>query len=143
MGFEIKNDNTDKILGQLQPAEETALEAVGLAASGDMRLAVTVMTGYLRNSLTYALGGKGAEMNAFRADKPGTDGQIREGSYSGTAEKRSVPTVFVGTNVEYGAYVELGTELTKGKPYMKPTIMKNKRRYQEIFNDQFKNGMDV
>lgn len=44
--------------------------------------------------------------------------------------------VYVGTNVEYAAYVELGTsKMKKPKPYLKPGIMNNKDSYMRIIKD--------
>lgn len=42
--------------------------------------------------------------------------------------------VYVGTNVEYAPYVELGTKRQKAQPYLRPAITNHINEYREIFN---------
>ena len=55
-------DNTDEILKALEEAARRGLEAIGLAAEGHAKKALTdqkaVDTGRLRNSVTYAMAGE-------------------------------------------------------------------------------------
>lgn len=39
----------------------------------------------------------------------------------------------VGSNVEYAPYVELGTRKWKGKPYLRPALLKSKKKIAAIF----------
>lgn len=41
-------------------------------------------------------------------------------------------TVYIGTNVYYGPYVEMGTVRTKAQPFIKPAIVDNKNVYETI-----------
>lgn len=74
------------------------------------------------------------------------------------------PAVYVGTNSEYAAYVELGTgkyaqggrqdpwtyqddegnwhrtEGRKAKPYLKPAVADHAQTYRSIIEDELKNG---
>jgi len=74
------------------------------------------------------------------------------------------PAVYIGTNVEYAAYVELGTgKYTQGgrpdpwvyqddngnwhhthgqraQPYLKPAVADHKQTYRNIIEDELKNG---
>ena len=74
------------------------------------------------------------------------------------------PAVYIGTNSEYGAYVELGTgqyypggrqsswvykdahgnwHRTNGQeaqPYLKPAVANHKQTYRNIIEDELKNG---
>lgn len=76
----------------------------------------------------------------------------------------SEPVVYIGTNSEYGAYVELGTgeyypggrqtpwvykdahgnwHRTSGQeaqPYLKPAVANHKQTYRNIIEDELKNG---
>ena len=76
----------------------------------------------------------------------------------------SEPTVYIGTNVEYAAYVELGTgehypggrptpwvyqdtkgnwHWTKGnpaQPFIKPAVADHGQTYQKIIEDELKDG---
>lgn len=41
-------------------------------------------------------------------------------------------TEYIGTNVEYAPYVELGTSRTRAQPYLKPAVANNVSVYQQI-----------
>lgn len=47
-------------------------------------------------------------------------------------------TVYIGTNVEYAVYVEMGTSRTRSQPYLKPAIQNNVKEYQEIIVNTLK-----
>ena len=42
----------------------------------------------------------------------------------------------ISTNVEYAAYVEMGTSRQAPQPYMRPAIENNMNEYNEIFTEQ-------
>lgn len=42
------------------------------------------------------------------------------------------PAVYVGTNVEYGPYVELGTSKMKARPFLKPAVENYGEQYKDI-----------
>lgn len=46
--------------------------------------------------------------------------------------------VYIGTNVEYAAYVECGTAKMDARPYLKPSIANHAKTYQRIFADELK-----
>lgn len=41
--------------------------------------------------------------------------------------------VYIGTNVEYAPYVELGTSRSKEKPYLRPAAQDHETEYRKIF----------
>lgn len=45
--------------------------------------------------------------------------------------------VYVGTNVEYAPYVELGTSKQKAHPYLKPAVDDHTAEYKEIVKQTF------
>lgn len=49
-------------------------------------------------------------------------------------------TAFIGTNVEYAAYVEYGTSRTKAQPYIKPAVQNHAGEYSKIFQAYLKNA---
>lgn len=112
LSVKIIENNKNEIKDELEVAIERALEAVGLQAENYVKMNVPVDTGLLRNSITHAIAGKHAAVTTYKADTP-KKGQPASGSYSGSApyEKN---TVFIGTNVEYAPYVELGHKLPSG-----------------------------
>ena len=49
---------------------------------------------------------------------------------------QSEKAVYIGTNVEYAAYVELGTVRTKAKPYLKPAVTEHSAVYKRILEEE-------
>lgn len=47
-------------------------------------------------------------------------------------------TAYIGTNVEYAAYVELGTSKTKAQPYLKPAVQNHTQEYKLVFETYLK-----
>ncbi len=114
--FEFE-DYSDEVVSSLDRAVKIALEAVGLAAEGDVKKRVPVDTGLLRNSITHAVSGQPPAIDKYKSNrshadtpatqKAGTAGKPvarKEGSYTGIADDDTfVAKAFVGTNVEYAA----------------------------------------
>lgn len=49
---------------------------------------------------------------------------------------QSEKAVYIGTNVEYAAYVELGTTKTKAKPYLKPAATEHSAVYKRMIEEE-------
>lgn len=49
-------------------------------------------------------------------------------------------TAYIGTNVEYAAYVEYGTVNTPAQPYLKPAITEHHSEYSSIVMKYLKGG---
>lgn len=47
---------------------------------------------------------------------------------------------YVGTNVEYAAYVEMGTSKTKAQPYIQPAVYNHSDEYSRMVEYFLKNG---
>ena len=48
--------------------------------------------------------------------------------------------VYIGTNVEYAGYVELGTAKQPAQPYLKPAVADHAQTYKNIVDDEMKNS---
>lgn len=48
--------------------------------------------------------------------------------------------VYIGTNVEYAPYVELGTSRMKARPFLGPAAENHGQEYKELFEAAMKNG---
>lgn len=48
--------------------------------------------------------------------------------------------VYIGTNVEYAAYVELGTSRHKEQPYLRPAAQNHIGQYRAIIENELRNG---
>ena len=48
--------------------------------------------------------------------------------------------VYIGTNVEYAPYQELGTIHIKAQPFLKPAAADHANEYRKIIENELKNG---
>lgn len=120
-------DHSGEVLEELDEKVLVALEACGLAAEGYAKRLCPWKTGRLRGSITYA---------TQKAHGDGQEpAQPQDYEPQGTPEKG---TVYIGTNVEYGPAVELGTSRQKAQPFLKPAIANNTGKYKQIFEQYLK-----
>ena len=50
------------------------------------------------------------------------------------------PAAYIGTNVEYSIYVELGTIKMDAQPFLKPAVADHANTYRKIIEKELKNG---
>lgn len=103
-------DHSEEFLRELAEKKPIALEKCGLVAEGYAKRLCPVDTGRLRNSITH------------------------------TTRSEPEPVEYIGTNVEYAPYVELGTKRTKAQPYLRPAIADHVDEYKQIIQDELKGG---
>ncbi len=77
--------------------------------------------------------GMTAESNA-KGYCPVDTGRLRN-SISNTHDANSV---YIGTNVEYAAYVELGTRRMGARPYLKPAVENHVSEYKSLAEQALK-----
>lgn len=53
---------------------------------------------------------------------------------------KSERAAYIGTNVEYGPYVELGTSKMKAQPYLKPAVENHQDEYKAIVKKNLQNA---
>lgn len=121
---------------------EKAATKIGLQAERNAVTEITAMkaidTGLLRNSITYAIGGNAPHKGSYH-DNAGK----KSGHYEGTTPKDEDGeiTVYIGTNVEYGPYVEMGYRTSTGKhvagrPFIKNAVMEHVDDYKKICEEE-------
>ena len=121
--IEVKANNSEEIIGYMQEQLETALMTIGAEAEGYAKDDCPVDTGRLRNSINWAT-------NTGSGD--GDDAP------QGTPDKN---TVYIGTNVEYGVYVEYGDMKHEvGKKHFLRDAMANNGDY---FKDLIRAALDT
>lgn len=147
----VTEDNTQQFLDEEELAVLAALEAAGLVAEGYAKRLCAVDTGRLRNSITHAIAGEEPAVKKYAPNqvhavtkvtkKNGTAGQpvkdVSEGEYVGVPPKQK-NTVYIGTNVVYAPYVEVGTSRMKAQPFLKPAIRDHIDEYKQIFERYLK-----
>lgn len=146
MSLEVREDNTGIFIDELQAAILRGLERVGQAAEGYAKDLCPTGTeestgipgyigGTLKNSITYAVSGGPAAISSY-TDEAGN----MKGRYSGNAPDDKDKAVYIGTNVEYAPYVELGTVKQAAQPFLKPAATDYGQTYRNIMEDELRNG---
>lgn len=130
-----------------------ALEVIGLKAETYAKAKCPVDTGLLRNSIAHAVSGNAPKIGGvsavgesaervYKASNPDKDGKIHIGIYSKNKKLPNLKNdirVYIGTNVEYAPYVEMGHidarsgKHIKAQPFIKPALMNHLPEWQEIF----------
>ena len=141
-------DNLDAINAATEQQIKRALIAVGMEAESNAKKEITKAvyntpqspsgykrTGRLRNSITFALAGSQPNISSYKDDNQ------KEYGVSGSAGEAE-HAVYVGTNVEYAQYIELGTSKMKPRSYIKPAVTNSEYvdRYKELVKDALKGG---
>ena len=77
--------------------------------------------------------------------KPHADGTSRPNVDTGNLKnsisnkvKMNEKSVYIGTNIEYAPYVELGTSRAKAYPFIKPAVTEHSATYKRIIEDEMK-----
>lgn len=126
----IVNDNSDEIIRDLENSIPVVLEALGQAAEGFAVMKCPVDTGRLRNSITHA-----TSTYSGKGDYTSKEGTFHDAKAKETPEEN---TVYIGTNVEYAPYVELGTVRTPAQAYLRPAVADHTDVYKQIIKKYLK-----
>ena len=132
-------DNSKQILSALEKGKRNALTAIGATAETHTKENITaddlIDTGRLRNSITYATG----DYSGI-----GTYTDNNKKKYS-DAKARNTPKedeVAIGTNVEYAAYTELGTQHIAAHHYLKRAVTEHKDEYKKLAVEAIKTAIN-
>ena len=132
-------DNSQQILSALEKGKRNALTAIGATAETHTKENITaddlIDTGRLRNSITYATG----DYSGI-----GTYTDNKKKKYS-DAKARNTPKddeVGIGTNVEYAAYTELGTQHIAAHHYLKRAVTEHKDEYKKLTAQAIKTAVN-
>ena len=122
----------------IDEAIKRGLKKVGMQAETYAKQLSPVDTGLLRNSITFALGGETTNITEYTDDK----GENR-GTYEGEApaDAEGETTVYVGTNVHYAPYQELGHATVNGgfvdaQAFLRPAMENHTDQYKLIIADE-------
>lgn len=123
--LEISVDNTDEILGELDDAINRALEAIGMQVENLAKLE-------LEKPKEHASAPNGKKIVRPNVD---TGRLVNSITHQVSPDEEAV---YVGTNVEYAAYVELGTQKTRAYPYLKPAVTEHINELKSLAEDALK-----
>ena len=131
-------DNSEEVIGLFQKAKHRGLEAVGLTAEGHAKKKCPVDTGRLRNSITYAIAGYQTHVQSYRRGNVagGTSQKHTYHDYGSEAmEGEKDSAVFIGSNVEYAPYVELGARGRAAAHFLQDAATGHTAEYKKIIKD--------
>ena len=136
-------DNSNEVIGLFQKAKHRGLEAIGLAAEGHAKRKCPVDTGRLRNSITYAIAGYQTHVQNYHRGNVvgGTSQKHKRYEYSGDVmEGEKDSAVFIGSNVEYAPYVELGAKGRAPAHFLQDAATGHTDEYKRLMEDSMKNA---
>lgn len=128
----------DEVEDELEKFINRVLTKWGMRAESLAKRLAPVDTGLMRNSITWAIEGREANIHEY------TDNDRKKrGKYEGQApnESKEHPrSVYIGTNVEYAKYQELGSYKHKvgQSPFLKPAIDNNREEFKQIYEEELK-----
>lgn len=125
--IDAKDEAVKRAMIQIGMAAETYAKALCPVGTPESTGIKGYIGGTLRGSITYATE---EQHSTGQAPARGADYKMLA-----TPEKERV---YIGTNVEYAPYVEMGTVKMKPKPYLKPAIANNAAEYQSIIERELK-----
>lgn len=107
-----------------EKALKKAARMIGGTVAGHAVEACPVDTGLLKNSITFAIGGESTAITDYQSDTKDKNGEYKTGHYDGEAPEDDdhEVSVYVGTNVQYAPYQELGTESMDPHPFLRPAF---------------------
>ena len=141
-------DNSKEAVDEVELGLQRALEIIGIKMERYASMLCPVGTpestgiaGYmgetLRNSISYATSihdGLTIKVEKGKGDPRAEN----HGGKKVTASTDEENTVFVGTNVFYAPYVELGTSKMKPRPFLKPSVENHISEYKNIIQKELK-----
>lgn len=136
-------DNSEEIIGLFQKAKHRGLQAIGMAAEGHAKKKCPVDTGRLRNSITYAIAGYATHVQSYRRGNVagGTSQKHKYYDYGGgEMEGEKDSAVFIGSNVEYAPYVELGANGRAPAHFLQDAASGHGEEYKRLMEDSMKNA---
>lgn len=145
MGNVVFIGDIDGFLGKMKAGMLQAAKKIGSLAEGYAKQRCPVDTGLLRNSITYAVGGSLPASTAYTpnaTNKGGKPVALKQGEYVGyaPADEGSQVTVYVGTNVHYAPYQELGHHSPSGgwvppQAFLRPAMENHTGEYETVIRD--------
>ena len=106
-------DNSDLIKDALEDQVEQALIAVGITAENNAKREITRAVYDTPESPSYV-----------------RTGRLRNSLTHSVAMNEKA--VYIGSNVEYAAYVELGTSRMRERPYLRPAVTNYTDEYKNL-----------
>ena len=123
--------NVDEIVKNIDKAKYEKL----LAASEFARNRLIEKLSGNRSGRTYLVPGTST---TYTASAPGEAPASRTGQLRGSIEYEiTTDNAYIGTPLQYGAFLELGTNKAAPRPWLKPTLSENQKAIQDIIGSRW------
>lgn len=133
----------DRFLKSMEARHVKAVESMAIAYEGDLKRVLS-KPGPMKTKLT---AGQLARMKAAgeerRASKPGEPPRKRTGALRSSiahAPRLGGRVQRVGSSMRYSRRLEWGDSKMKPRPYFRPTLQRNLRRYTDIYMRTMRHG---
>ena len=135
-------DNSKEWVNFFNKAKHRGLTAIGLMAEKYAKKNCPVDTGLLRNSITYAIAGYEAHVKQYRRDnfKTGESKKHTYKGYDGVMDGKKDEAVYIGTNVDYAPYKELGARGKTGLFFLRKAATEHASEYGKIMKGSLENA---
>lgn len=127
-----------KVGSEIDKAFKRALTIIGMKAESYAKALTPVDTGLLRNSVTFALGGAQPGVQQYASNTGDATG-----TYEGQApaDQDGQMSVYIGTNVHYAPYVELGHNTRAGnfvqpKAFLRPAVEGHTDEFKDVIESE-------
>ena len=135
----MAENNIDRSIRDVEKAMKKAARMVGATIANHAQERCPVDTGLLRNSITFAVGGEAPNIQSYTSNSKDKAGKLidsQEGHYDGRADadSKGEVTVYVGTNVQYAPYQELGAPNRNldARPFLRPAFEEHRDEIERI-----------
>lgn len=135
----VVSNNKQTVVKATEKAMKQAAMMIGGTVEGHAKELCPVDTGLLRNSITYTLGGQAPAVIDYTSNDKDKNGKMIDpikGHYEGTAPEDDDDqiTVYVGTNVQYAPYQELGAPNINldARPFLRPAFENFTKEIEQI-----------
>ena len=125
--------HADEVLEALEKARANALTAIGMTAETYAKRETPVDTGRARNSITYAT----SEYSGVGSYTDNNGNSYSDATARAQAEEDAV---YIGSNVEYFPYIELGARNIEAHRMLRRAATEHTDEYKELAKQAFENA---
>lgn len=140
------HDRADQFIARMEEAAFRGLSAIGVEATNDIRLLLSVPGRTQGTKVLKSGPNKGQSRTVWgrlgsAPSKPGEAPHKQTGTLRSSiawSVDRERLVVRIGTALKYGKYLELGTAKMQPRPFLRPTLANHKTKYAALLSAQLK-----
>lgn len=134
---------TDEFLAEVRVRAERGFAKAAAFVQGEIKRTISAKQVLSKSARADAARrGESLDPNVFRGSKPGEPPAIRTGNLRNSIQTARLPdgTARVGSTAKYGLWLEFGTAKMLPRPFIVPTMLKNKRNIERIIRKEIAGG---